>query len=326
MRLPIKLNQAGWPSLFARLPFVFHDPRPLAQESCSLSPAAFSQAVSTLQFGVTFKTTHPGRHQYSNRFISEVYCASKPVILDVGASDGSTSLDLIDSLSGNFARYFVTDLNLTARCGYDDRGVLYFVDHNDVCVLRASPRFLVYSDVAGARFPLPIIAKALLARHRNVGSWRDVLLIQPELVRHAGRDPRITIERYDLFTPWTGERPDLIKVANLLNGKYFTDTQMKEALRIQHSNLPLNGRLLLVSEDHALEKFSVFRKTSTGMVLEHAHGGGAKASGHVDSVVGVTSHVNGWGVQEGRARSAHVRRPQNGHTRVSQIWKRPAGS
>jgi hypothetical protein len=300
MKLPIKLNQGGWPSRFASLSFAFHDPRPLGQEVCTLSPVAFSQAISTLQFGVTFKTTRPGRHQYSNRFLSEVYRGSKPVILDVGASDASTSLDLIESLNGNFARYFVTDLNLTARCGYDNRGVLYFLDHNGACVLRASKRFLVYSDVAGARFPLPIIAKALLARHRDVVAWRDVLLIQPELVRHADRDPRITIERYDLFTPWTGERPDLIKVANLLNGKYFTDTQMKEALRVQSSNLAPNGRLLLVSEDYDVEKFSVFRKTPTGMVLEHTHGGGAKAAGHVHSVASANSNVNGWAGQEAR--------------------------
>ena len=72
--------------------------------------------------------------------------------------------------------------------------------------------------------------------------------------------------------------PDVIKVANLLNPKYFTDAQMEDALRIQCANLALNGRLLLVSEDDDIEKFSVFRKSSTGMVLEHTHGGGAKAS------------------------------------------------
>jgi hypothetical protein len=30
MRLPIKLNKAGWPSPFADLFLAFHDPRPLA--------------------------------------------------------------------------------------------------------------------------------------------------------------------------------------------------------------------------------------------------------------------------------------------------------
>lgn len=295
MRLPIKLNEAGWPSRFSRLTFAFHDPRPLASPDFSeLSPLEFSKAISTLQFGVTFKTTRSGRQQHSNRFVSELYSGLKPVVLDVGASDGSTSLDLIGSLNSDFERYFVTDLNLSTRCGYDRAGVLYFLDHCGNCVLRASRRFLAYSEVRGALFPLPLIAKAMLAGYRQVTDWREVLLVQPELVRLAARDPRITIMRYDLFAPWTGQRPDLIKVANLLNGKYFTDAQMEEGLRIQCSNLAPNGRLLLVSEDNDIEKFSVFRKSSTGMVLEHTHSGGAKASHLVplvfDLALGLNSH------------------------------------
>lgn len=296
MRLPIKLNQAGWPSPFARLSFAFHDPRPLADKDYSrLTPLEFSRAISTLQFGVTFKTTRPGRQAHSNQFISQIYRESKPVILDVGASDGSTSLDLIRSLGRDFAHYFVTDLNLSARYGYDHRGVLYFQNHDGACVLRASKRFLVYSELSGARFPLNLFAKTLLLGVGKIVDWRDILLIQPEVMDLASHDPRITILRYDLFVPWTGERPNLIKVANLLNAKYFTDAQMREALRVQCSNLAANGRLLLVSEDDNIESFSVFRKTPVGMVLEHTHGGGAKASRHVP---GIVDHMSG--IRSGR--------------------------
>ena len=279
MKLPIKLNEAGWPPRFSRLSFAFDDPRPLANaEFSELSPQNFSRAISTLQFGVTFKTTRPGRHQHSNRFILDRYSGLQPLILDVGASDGSTSLDLIHTLGNNFDRFFVTDLNLSTRCGYDRAGVLYFLDHDGKCVLRASKRFLAYSETRGARFPLPWIAKMLVAGSRRVTGWREVLLVQPELVKLAADDPRITIKRYDLFTPWTGPAPNVIKVANLLNGKYFTDEQMAQAVRIQCANLAPDGRLLLVSEDDDIEKFSVFRKDASGMTLEHTHCGGAKAA------------------------------------------------
>jgi hypothetical protein len=290
MRLPIKLNKAGWPPRFARLSFAFDDPRRLASgELSGLSPLEFSNAVSSMQFGVTFKTTRPGREEHSNRFISQVYRGLKPVILDVGASDGSTSLDLIRTLGGGFGRYFVTDLNLSTRCGRDRSGVLYFHDHEGKCVLRASRRFLVYSEVKGASFPLAWIAKALIAGSRSIVEWNEVLLIQPELVAIAAHDSRLEIKRYDVFTPWEGMRPDLIKVANLLNGKYFTDIQMRKALTVQCANVTMNGRLLLVSEDDDIEKFSVFRKTANGMVLEHTHQGGAKASHLVPPVVEMES-------------------------------------
>jgi hypothetical protein len=94
-----------------------------------------------------------------------------------------------------------------------------------------------------------------------------------------------------MFTPWTGERPDLIKVANLLNGKYFSEAQMKRALEIQCSNLASGGRLLLVSEDDSTEKFSIFRKSSTEIRLEHTHNGGAKAAHLVPSVVDPWPHA-----------------------------------
>jgi len=256
-----------------------------------LPPPEFSKAISSLQFGVTFKTTRPGRHQHSDQYLSELYSGSKPVILDVGASDGSTSLDLLKALGYCIGRYYVTDLSPAVRCGYGRAGVLYFLDDSGECVLRASKRFLIYSDFTGARFPLPFIAGKLLALSRTVVAWQEVKLIQPELVTRAANDSRITIMRYDMFTPWTGERPDLIKVANLLNGRYFSEAQIKRALIIQCSNLASGGRLLLVSEDYSTEKFSIFRKSSTRIRLEHTHNGGAKASHLVPSVVDPWPHA-----------------------------------
>jgi hypothetical protein len=284
MRLPIKLNKAGWPSPFADLFLAFHDPRPLAYKPMAISAAQFSASVSSLQFGVTFKTTHPGRHAHSNRFLREALHGSRPVILDVGASDGSTSLDLIQELGCNFAYYYVTDLNLSVRCGSDRKGVVYFADRDGTCILRASERFLVYSNASRAKLPLRLVARTLLSRCRNVAQWRDLVLIQPDLRRRATCDPRIIIKRYDIFTPWIGPRPDLIKVANLLNNQYFSDAQLKKALQVQCSNLAPNGRLLLISEDRDVEMFSVFRKTPVGMRLEWTHAGGAKAAPHVAQV------------------------------------------
>ena len=202
-------------------------------------------------------------------------------------------MDLLKALGYCIDRYYVTDLNPAMRYGYGRAGVLYFLDESGECVLRASKRFLIYSDIIGARFPLRFIARKLLARSRTVDGWHEVKLIQPELVTRAANDSRITIMRYDMFTPWTGERPDVIKVANLLNGRYFSEAQMKRAVEIQCSNLASGGRLLLVSEDYSTEKFSIFRKSSTGIQLEHMHNGGAKASYLVPSVVDPWPHAGG---------------------------------
>jgi hypothetical protein len=220
----------------------------------------------------------------SNRFLREAYRGSRPVILDVGASDGSTSLDLIQELDSNFTYYYVTDLNLSVRCGHDPKGVIYFADGEGTCILRASERFLVYSNTSRAMLPLRLIAKSLLARCRYASGWRDLVLVQRDLLNRAKYDRRIIVKRYDMFLPWTVSPPDLIKVANLLNNQYYSDAQIRKAVQVQCSNLAPNGRLLLVSEDQDIEKFSVFRKTPTGMQLEWTHAGGAKAAPHVAQV------------------------------------------
>ncbi|MBF6568810.1 MAG: hypothetical protein IVW54_08040 [Candidatus Binataceae bacterium] len=285
MKLPIKLNCAGWPAMCSSLSFAFDDPRLLARELSSLSPAEFTAAISVLQFGETFKTTRPNRHRQSNELIRTIYRGSTPVILDVGASDGTTSLDLIVGLNRDFSNYFVTDLNLWVSCSVGRHGVVYFKDRNGTCILRASKRWLVYSNTTGALPLLRLIARRLLAGYRDGVRWRDILLIQPELVRLAASDPRIVIAPYDMFSPWTGRRPDLIKIACLLNSRYFSADSMVRSLRMQCSNLSPGGRLLLVSEDIDVERFSLFRKTSNGMQLEHEHEGGAKAAGYVSPKV-----------------------------------------
>jgi hypothetical protein len=240
-----------------------------------------SAIISVLKFGTTFKTTNPGRHEHSNRYLLELYRSTQPSILDIGASDGSTALDLVQTLRDGFRQYFATDLNLSVRCGEDGRGVVYFADHTDQCVLRVSKRWLVYADVSGAWFPLGPLARRLLTRSAGVTDWREVLLIQPELLELSHRDPRIVVTKYDMFVPWTRERPDLIKIANVLNPSYFSDLQLAKALRVQCSNLAPSGRLLIADNRDHLEKFSVFCKTAAGMRLEYTHAGGADASVYV---------------------------------------------
>ena len=59
-----------------------------------------------------FKSTGPKRHQLSNDiFLRHVKDIESAVIIDVGASDGSTSLDVIEMLDSNFSKYYVTDIS-----------------------------------------------------------------------------------------------------------------------------------------------------------------------------------------------------------------------
>jgi hypothetical protein len=170
----------------------------------------------------------------------------------------------------------VTDLNISVRLGVDTRGRHYFADASGTCILRASARWLAYGDVGGdAPLPLRLLAKRLLSGSRDVSSWEEILLVHPELVALAHADPRITIARHDVFSPWAGMRPDLIKIANLLNRCYFSEAKIANALRVQCSALAIGGRLILVENRAEREQFSSFIRTTTSMELEHSHDGGS---------------------------------------------------
>jgi hypothetical protein len=274
MKAPLKLNRAGWPGWIGNLAVA--DPRVITHRF-DLSAEEFSRHLSVLKFGTTFKTTRPGRHKESNRLLAELYRGQRPVVLDVGVSDGSTCLDLMAALDG-FARYFATDYHLSVEWAADARGVIFFRDESGRCILRAGPHLVAYVDTEGAQPPLGAISKLLLRGVRRVEHWRQLSLVQPSLHALAAKDQRVVIDRYDLFTPWQGPRPDLIKIANVLNRIYFSEEKIGAVLTRQRALLPEGGRLLLLDNRGDVEQFSLLRKREGKLEVERSFGGGCEVA------------------------------------------------
>ena len=274
--LPIRLNRAGW----RRLPFErgvsLVDPRILVDDPAP-TQTTFARAVSDLFFDGVPKTTAPGRHRELDDFV----CELKPsVVLDVGASDGSTSHDLISRLGDSFRRFFVTDLNLSVEWGRArPNGPVYFADKGGRCILVASDRFLLFPTASTGPATLRRIAAKAGAVSRKVRKWHQRLLIQPSLL--ALKDNRIKIVPYDVMDRWTGPAPDLIRIANLLTPQFFSPEYLRKAFAVQCAHLAEGGRLLLADGGDGATRFSVFRK-SRSMELEFERGGGAAATEFID--------------------------------------------
>jgi hypothetical protein len=280
MRASIKLNRKGWPSEAARFLPVADDPRVLVGPGArALSATAFAQAVSVFKFGTTFKTTNPGRQPIADRLVAERFAGERPVILDIGASDGSTSLDLIRRLGDGFARYYVTDYNIAVQHAVAS-GATFFRDVGGSVILVVSDHFVAYADTDGALPPLGWASRRAVSRAPTVAHWAEIKLVQPQLLELQRVDPRIFVERYDMTRPWEGPRPDLVRIANVLNGVYFSDDQIRSVLRIQCARLGEGGLLLLGDNRDAGERLSLLQRRGNSMVLEVAHGGGAEAARH----------------------------------------------
>lgn len=205
-------------------------------------PALFREAMSSIYVGGTIKITGEDRHPETDQLLLDHVDLSAATIVDIGASDGSTSLDLIEKLP-SFGSYTIADLYLTLRAVKVGRRTLLFTDDGE-CALVVGPRAMAWpaESPSVARLYQRVI-RAGAARLRDA---RTVLLLNPRVRRRMAEDPRVGYRVHDVFQPWSGEAPDVIKVANLLRRLYFPDADILRALHVLRDSLPEGGHLMVV--------------------------------------------------------------------------------
>jgi hypothetical protein len=283
VRFPVKLCVRLPRGLQARIPLTVRaNPRHLVGWPAGAPRGGhhreFSECVAVLGSGATWKTTHAGRHVETDRLVLAHLGPTAPVILDIGASDGITSLELIEKLGDRFTRYFVTDVSFRARYRTHGRRV-YFLGGGDECVLVAMPGCVVFSRLDGALPPFGGIARRVLASapHADAVPARELSLVNPALAERAGRDRRIVVREHSMLAPWPEAAPDTVKIANLLNRAYFSDPQMRQALVLIQRALSEGGKLI-VTDNRPQERVSVFAKAGGGFALIDRVNGGAEVT------------------------------------------------
>ncbi len=241
MRAPVKLSGGHWPERIRELRWVpwINDPRVAA--SPDPDPAAFSAAMSAFHVGDTFKITARGRHRISNQVLIDHVDLRGATILDIGASDGGTSVDLIEQANADFAEYFITDRHLTVEAANVGRHVVFF-DGSGRCILIGGPGYVAYP--ADSRRVARTWSR--LIRKARASVPRSIQLINPDARRLIENDPRVSIREHDLFAPWDGPEPDVVKVANLLNRAYFSESDLVRAIDVLRSTVRDGGHLLII--------------------------------------------------------------------------------
>lgn len=291
MSVPIKIGRGAFPRWCERIvpsrwnPGGLIDPDRESCGRCDGDRAWFSTHISGFSSGRTWKSTRPHRHPKTDELILRLYRDAKPVILDVGISDGITSLELIEKLAGRFTTYFATDRHL--RINYQRRGrSVFFYDGTGECTVLSTKRFIVYRDDRAAA-PFRYVARLLMSRAPAFDRTKaeSLWLIQPDLRKAAEEDGAIVLREYDVFQAWPGPAVDIAKVANVLNQDYFSDDEIRSALVNVKGAIREGGRLFVTeNRDDDRERASVFVKDDRGFVLEQMIMGGAEISSIVQSV------------------------------------------
>jgi len=196
--------------------------------------------MSIIHVGETIKITDTDRHGAADALLLENVPLAGASIVDIGASDGSTSVELVAKLP-EFGSYVMADLYLSLKAVEVGRSVLFY-DAEGTCVLVAGRRLLAWLSLSRT---VRLMCAPLLARARR-RPGRDVLLLGPDARRLMRTDPRVTCQVHDVFQPWPAPAPDVIKVANVLRRLYFSDEDILRALKALLTGLADGGHLLIL--------------------------------------------------------------------------------
>lgn len=242
MHLPIRPISGRWPAFVQRSArrFFWADPDVIRDDDASAEE--FRTAMSAVHIGGTMKITGGNRHPVADEILLRHLDAADAVIVDIGASDGSTSLDLIRKLP-DFNRYVIADLYLTVSAARVGRRTYYF-DGAGECIMVVGRRAVAWP--AESRLVRALYAAGI--RRASTQSAQDVLLLNPDVRRLIAEDPRVGYRTHDVFEPWGEPRPSVIKVANLLRRFYFADAELARAVAVILASLD-DGALFLIADN-----------------------------------------------------------------------------
>lgn len=242
MRFPIRPLTGRWPREFERRFARFCWPHPQVIMDPDATSEEFTRAMSAIHVGGTIKITGGNRHPIADQMLIDNVDLSGATIVDVGASDGSTSVDLIGKLPC-FKQYVIADLYFHLTAVHSGRRCLFY-DSNGSLILVAGPRALAWPSTSRL---VRLLYRGFQIRARASSAiGTPVLLLNPATRAAIDADPRVSYQEHDVFTPWPGPPPTVIKVANLLRRLYFTDEMITSGLRAIGESLDEQGYFLLV--------------------------------------------------------------------------------
>ncbi len=268
----------------------------------ALSVAAERRAFSRLRLadGI-FKTTVARRlgdvDTETIRLLSPA--ATRIEVIDVGASSGTTSLELVEALeaAGFRSALTLTDLSLTARQVQVHRGYRVLVDgrgqllqHQFLGVpirpwrrrLDLVTQFWIVIGLANAWY------RRQAAREQiALTGARRILLVAPRAAAH----PAITCEEGDVFAtlPSThAQRFDIVRAANLLLPDVFSADRISLAITQLKARMRGPGALLVLARSPApgrpgANRATIYRMDGEGALLVAARIGGGS---EIEALVG----------------------------------------
>jgi hypothetical protein len=252
----------------------------------------FTSIITHLRIGSFHKRTGSGRLGETERVLTHHLKAisGEIEILDVGASDGVTTRQLVEALEkalGSRCRAIAMDLYQTLVV-FEGGGRKEYRTPDGMPVMVRNGRFALPLPASrdSRDFVRNWMARRYMADRSNVAAMHEtgkLRLVSPWVQRSQNIK---TLERSILVEDlsWLG-RFHAIRASNVLNPRFFTPEERGKIFGYCHGYLK-EGGLLLISRNHIeagreTERGTLWRRTSEGFETIEQFGGGSEIQADV---------------------------------------------
>ena len=254
---------------------------------------AFSEVVSSIRVGRTHKLTRPNRLEVPTRALCRLLGGNVDgtfEFLDVGGSDGITTLDAVRAIEAWLqqpVRGCLIDPFIRLRRYRSGAFVEYRTPDQSPVMVRIGPLALQLSSLDTSR---DLVSRLLggwylrRAARRTMPLDATISLVNPIVAA----DPRVEVREWDVLRrdPSLRARFHAIRASNVLNRSYFSPGQIGTALANLHTYLREDG-LLLVSRSRAhrggeLDHGTIWVKAGDRFTRVESFGDGSEIAELVD--------------------------------------------
>ena len=255
-----------------------------------------------------FRRTDPERFDTLNAELMNFLAAHRDRVgglrvHDAAVADGTTALALYRSFleAGiQLDSYLATDLcDYVVQIDRGGSGPLVFLDPTTNSILQVHWQNFVFNFPKGENpfwYPVNGLVRNLLMRfpvRRLLEDWKSgevgkgarVELLHPAVLSEVASPSVFFFRREDLFNEQSTP-VDFVRAMNVLNRSYFSEAQLKRAVRSLARPLELGGYLLIGgdSEKPGETAATLFRRTDSSLVPETRWSGGAPVESLITGV------------------------------------------
>lgn len=255
----------------------------------------FSLVLDDICINGTWKRTRPGRLFKADAVLAHQVKAQTDLqditALDMGASDGTTTLDFAAALGKSTdgeVSVLMADLNLGLERFTNGTLIEYRTYSGDPVLLRLGKIGLrLPRSPRSFDMPSTLLARLYLSMHKLRAKLQPngVISLASPMVEGDENIEAMEANIFDLPADWS-DRFDVVRASNLLNLEYFSTDQLRHAIENLFGTLK-DGALMLVSRNDILsagevENGTVWRKHNGAFVKLEDFGSGSEIATLVD--------------------------------------------